>query len=120
RDEILSSELGRRYRTLIEKHVNEVTYLANRVRPVTVAWRRMHGPEFLGHILHASRHAQYVVPREIYGIERDAALSHVLETLSRHGSQMLRDDIERNADQVRALFGQIDDMETLADRLHRR
>ena len=101
REKVLNSERGRAYRALVEKHLNEVVHLVNRVRPVTVAWHRLNGPDFLGHVLHASRHAAYAVPRELKGQGRDDALARMLETLSRHGSAGLRADIERYSDEVR-------------------
>lgn len=114
REEVLRSSRGLQYRALVEKHIQEVVHLVNHVRPVTVAWHRLHGPDFLGHILHASRHAAYPVPRELYGLGRDEALGRILETLHKHGSAQLRGDIERNAEEVRALFDNIDDLDSLA------
>jgi hypothetical protein len=117
REQVLNSERGRGYRALIEKHLNEVVHLVNRVRPVTVAWHRLKGPDFLGHVLHASRHAAYAVPREINGQGRDQALVRMLETLSQHGSPGLRADIECHADEVREMAREIDDIESLAAQL---
>lgn len=114
RETVLDSTRGREYRALIEKHLREVVHLVNHVRPVTVAWHRLHGPDFLGHVLHASRHAAYSVPRELNGLGRDEALRRMLETLHQHGSASLRNDIERNAEEVRAFFNDVDDLETLA------
>ncbi len=118
REQVLNSERGRAYRALVEKHLNEVMHLVNRVRPVTVAWHRLNGPDFLGHVLHASRHAAYAVPRELKGQGRDDALAKMLETLSRHGSAGLRADIERYSDEVRDMAREIDDIESLATQLH--
>jgi hypothetical protein len=70
----------------------------------------------LGHVLHASRHADHSVPRELHGLPRDQALTRLLETLSHHGSAALRADIERYSAQVRELFQQIDAVEDLAER----
>lgn len=114
RETVLGSARGREYRALIEKNLREVVHLVNHVRPVTVAWHRLHGPDFLGHVLHASRHAAYCVPRELNGLGRDEALRRMLETLHQHGSTPLRNDIERSAEEVRAFFNSVDDLETLA------
>ena len=118
REEILNSVRGRLYRTLVEKHLSEVSYLVNRVRPVTVAWHRLHGPDFLGHVLHASSHASYVVPRDIGGVGRKDALARILDVLFIHGSATLREDIAQHTEQLRSLMDQVDDNETLARRLH--
>jgi hypothetical protein len=77
----------------------------------------MRGPDFMGHLAHASRHASYRVPRELDGQDRDKAVARMLETLSQHGTAELREDIERNAEEVRALLSESDDLETLAARM---
>lgn len=117
RDEVLNSAQGRQYRALVERHIQEVVHLVNHVRPVTVAWHRLHGPDFLGHVLHASRHADYAVPRELNGLGRDEALRRMLQTLSQHGSPQLRADIASYGEEVRAFFDHVDDLESLAARL---
>lgn len=118
REEILNSVRGRLYRTLVEKHLHEVSYLVNRVRPVTVAWHRLHGPDFLGHVLHASSHAGYIVPRDIGGIDRNDALARILDVLSTHGSAALREGIAQHREPLHSLMNEVDDIETLARRLH--
>jgi hypothetical protein len=50
----------------------------------------------------------------VNGLGRDEALRRILETLYQHGSVPLRDDIERNAKEVRAFFNDVDDLEALA------
>jgi hypothetical protein len=120
RQEILDSEQGRFYRNLAMKHRDEVVHLVNRVRPVTVAWHRLHGPDFMGHVMHASRHANYSVPRELNGLARDEAFARLMEILSRHGSAGLREDIAMHVNEVRRLFDRVDDIESLAAQLHSR
>jgi hypothetical protein len=120
REAVLDSEQGRRFQALVQKHLDEVGYLVNRMRPVTVAWHRLRGPDFMGHVLHASRHAGHRVPRELHGIGRDDAMARLLETLARHGTAALREDIERHSAEVRRLLDESDDLETLAARLRSR
>ena len=117
RSEILASENGRMFRALVEKHREEVVYLINRVRPVTVAWHRVHGPDFLAHVLHASRHAAYSAPRELDGVERKAALDRMAAVLKEHGSAPLREGIERHGEEMAKLLGEVSDLESLAGRL---
>jgi hypothetical protein len=117
RDAILASERGRLYRGLVDRHREEVVRLVNRVRPVTVAWHRVRGPDFLGHVVHASRHAGHAVPRELDGVQRAQAFDRVMEALVRHGSAALRDDIERHQDEVRGVLRETDDLVTLAGRI---
>jgi hypothetical protein len=75
-------------------------YLVNRVRPVTVAWHRAHGPDFLAHAIHASLHAAYSVPRELEGVGRKAAIDRMAEVLRQHGSASLRAELESYGDEI--------------------
>lgn len=117
REEILCDERVQMLEGLVRRHREEVAYLVNRVRRVTIAWHRVHGPDFLAHVLHASRHPGYPVPRELGGVPRTAAIDRMLETLEQHGSEPLRRDLEFHAGLVRALVGDADDLEGLAARL---
>jgi hypothetical protein len=102
---------------LVEKHREEVVYLVNRVRPVTVAWHRVHGPDFLAHALRASRYAAYSVPRELDGVERKAALNRMADVLKEHGSAALRAGIESYGEEMAALLEEANDLESLAERM---
>jgi hypothetical protein len=117
REEILRDERARLLYGLVQRHREEVAYLVNRVRRVTLAWHRARGPDFLAHVLHASRHTGHRVPRELDGVDRAAAVDRMLEALEQHGSAPLRRDLELHADTVRALVGAADDLEGLAIRL---
>ena len=117
RNEILASERGRMFRVLVEKHREEVVYLVNRVRPVTVAWHRVHGPDFLAHVVHASRHAAYSVPPELDGVERKAALERMAAVLKEHGSARLREEIESHGEEMVTLLEQASDLEGLAEQM---
>jgi hypothetical protein len=114
RAEILASERGGMYRALVGKHLSELQHLINRVRPVTVAWHRLHGPDFAAHALHASRHADHDVPRALHGQARSAAFAALLEVLDRHGSAALRADLAEHAGQIRRLVDGADNLEALA------
>lgn len=120
RAEIVASERGRLYHTLVGKHLHEIQHLINRVRPVTVAWHRLRGPDFAAHVLHASRHAEHVVPRALYGQSRDAAFAELLRVVARHGSAALRQDIEQHADELSRLLDGADNIEALASALRAR
>jgi hypothetical protein len=118
RGQILRSERGQVYRTLLERHRPEVVHLINRSRPVTVAWHRLHGPEFLSHILQASRHADYAVPREVGGVARGDAFDRLLATLERNGTPGLRAAIDEHREQLRTMLDASDDLPSLAERLN--
>lgn len=117
RHEILSTARGRFYHELVQRHREEVMHLVNHVRPVTVAWHRLHGPDFLGHVVHASRHARHRVPRQLHGTPRDSALARILEILAQHGSSSLRFAAESHSAGIRELFARVDHIEQLAEEL---
>lgn len=117
RADILRDERVQLLYGLVQRHREEVAYLVNRVRRVTIAWHRAHGPDFLAHALHASRHPGHPVPRELDGVARADALGRILAALDQHGSEPLRRDLQLHADMVRALVGDADDLEGLAARL---
>jgi hypothetical protein len=117
REEILQSERGRAYTVLVERHREEVVYLVNSVRPVTVAWHRARGPDYLAHAAHASHHAGHTVPRRLAGVGRDEALASLQEAFERHGTASLRADLAEHAEELRRLVDEVDDIEQLAERL---
>jgi hypothetical protein len=114
REQILRDEHVRTLRGLVERHRDEVAHLVNRVRRVTVAWHRVRGPDFVAHAVHASRHADHHVPREVGGVGRDEAIRQMLDALRQNGSAPLRRDLELHAESVRALVAEVDDLEGLA------
>jgi hypothetical protein len=114
---IVASERGRAYRDLVDRHREEVMALVNHVRPVTIAWHRVHGPDYLAHAVHASRHADHRVPRAIDGVDREAAFVRLHDALAHHGSDGLRADLERHADEVRRLVVEADNLDDVAERV---
>lgn len=117
REQIVTSAAGRAWRALVDAHRDEVFHLVNRVRPVTVAWHRLHGPDFLAHAIQAGRHADYAMPRELLGVQRNDALRQLFAVLRQHGSAPLRATIDAHADELLALLDAIDDLPGLAERL---
>ena len=79
---------------LYQRHHHEILELINYHRPVTVAWHRSQGPAFVAAVARAARVEHYTVPYRIEGISREALLRKMAESLSRHGSQTLKKDIQ--------------------------
>jgi hypothetical protein len=119
RARILESERGIRTRELVDRHRDEVVHLVNRVRQVTVAWHRVHGPEFLAHVVEASRRSTHRVPAQIEGVSRAEAAAHMLESFSRFGSAALREGVRLHGDDMRALLDAANHIEELADAIER-
>jgi hypothetical protein len=114
RERILFSRKGKDLYRLVDRHREEVLHLVNHARPVTVAWHRNRGPDFLAHAGEAARDTLYRVPGEVQGVERGAALERVLDALERHGSADLRRDIEEQRHYLDYLAREVDDVEQLA------
>jgi hypothetical protein len=73
----------------------EIGYLIRNCRPVKVAWNRNQGPLFLSCALNHLKGRSNHVPLEINGVSRITLLTRMEEMLSKHGSNPLRQAIER-------------------------
>jgi hypothetical protein len=96
-----SSLLGARVASAVEEHRREVVDLVNGCRPVTVAWRRQHGPAFVAHLLKSIREPDHRIPPEVDGVTLDELVGRMTETLARHGSPGLRTAIDADGARVR-------------------
>ena len=76
-------ELGQRYR-------EEVTYLINHCRPVTVAWHRCQGPALLATVMNSVRDGHYRLPASVKDVTLHEALERMRAVLSQHGSPALK------------------------------
>jgi hypothetical protein len=79
-------ELGRAHR-------DEVVRLVNHCRPVTVAWHRAQGPQWLATLIDAVREQRYDLPSAIRGVTLVPALERMRSVLSEHGSASLREAV---------------------------
>jgi hypothetical protein len=70
-------------------HRNEVMDLINDNREVKLAWHRLNGPEYLGHILKNAGESQHPIPPEINGYSLQNLLIKMADVLERNGSRKL-------------------------------
>lgn len=84
--QIRSIPQGEIFLQILLDHRNEVMDLINDNREVKVAWHRMNGPEYIGHILKNFTDPQHVVPGEINGYSLQNLLIKMSEVLERNGS----------------------------------
>jgi hypothetical protein len=95
----------------------ELGYLIRNVRPVKVAWHRTHGPAYLAHTLNHLRGRSASVPVEIDGVARSAMLSRMARALATHGSNQLRDAIERYEAELMPILSAASTADECLDRL---
>lgn len=91
---------GREIHDDFEQLDREIAYLVRRCRPVTVTWHRNHGPGFLAFVMKQMNGELEALPREIGGITRTALLTRMRAVLRAHGSNLLRDALDRHGDVI--------------------
>jgi hypothetical protein len=78
-----------------QRHSEEVVYLINHCRPVTVAWHRCQGPALLATLMGAVRDGHYRLPPTVKGVALYEALERMRAVLSQHGSPALKEVLNR-------------------------
>ncbi|MCU0433583.1 MAG: hypothetical protein MUC87_09040 [Bacteroidia bacterium] len=75
------------------KHREEIMYLVNHCRPVTVAWQRNKGPAWLAVIMSAVRDERDILPEETAGVSLNSLLQVMYDALIENGSEALKTDL---------------------------
>lgn len=81
-------------------HIEEIIFLVNHNRRVTVTWQRNHGPAFIIAIRDSLRDQDKPVPKQVNGITLEHLLLHMADALQRCGSPALRRMIAERSLQV--------------------
>lgn len=81
-------------------HAEEIIYLVNHNRRVTVTWQRNHGPAFIIAIRDSLRDEDKPIPKEMNGVTLEHLLLHMADALQRAGSPALRRMIAERSLQV--------------------
>ena len=102
-----------------QQHSEEVTYLVNHCRPVTVAWRRAEGPALLATIMGAVRDGHYHLPTSVKGITPLELLERMRVALSQHGSAALKQTMDAIEVDLKKLFASCDNLHDLIERIAR-
>jgi hypothetical protein len=100
RERFVASAEGARIAMLVERHRQEVVYLVNHVRRVTIAWHRNQGPAFLNRVIANARDPEVPIPYEIDGVTREQLLRTMHSALAAHGSVELHAALDAHADEV--------------------
>lgn len=120
------SETGRRVKSIIERHREEVLHLVNHHRPVTIIWHRKQGPAYIAAFARSIKHPEFKVPGEINKVSLQNLLMSMATVLEEHGSEALQEDIRayaldvmnmsRNcntAEEIIQVISTLDDAETV-------
>jgi hypothetical protein len=74
----------------IAAHIEEIIYLVNHNRRVTVTWRRNQGPAFVLAIRDSLKRDDAPIPKTVNGVQLEHLLLHMADALQRCGSLELR------------------------------
>jgi hypothetical protein len=99
-----NTRTGRELHHVFANIRREMAYLVRNRRPVKVTWHRNKGPAFLAHVLNHLKGQSERVPREVEGISLAMLLGRMGEVLSKHGSNPLREAIEKHSDDMLSML----------------
>jgi hypothetical protein len=119
RERLESNEITARLFAIGRQHSDEVTYLVNHCRPVTVAWHRSHGPAFLATVMSAIRDGHYRLPRSVKGVAPHELLERMKVVLGRHGSDTLREMMNSTDVDLKELLADCDSLNDVFERVTR-
>ena len=84
----------------VAAHIEEILYLVNHNRRVTVTWQRNQGPAFVIAIRDSLRREDVPIPQTVNGVSLEQVLLHMADALQRNGSLELRRMIAERSLQV--------------------
>src|SRR5690606_25142670 len=114
---LAQTEQGRALLDLIDTHKNEIIRLIQQNRAVTVTWHRKQGPAYLAALGRSAKHPGYRIPVEIEGVSRADLFTGMAAALETHGSERLREAVQRYAPTLLALLTRYDSVHEIADAL---
>ena len=84
----------------VGEHIEEILYLVNHNRRVTVTWQRHHGPAFIIAIRDSLKNPDMPIPKTVNGVSLEQLLLQTADALQRCGSSALRRMIAERSLQV--------------------
>jgi subtilisin family serine protease len=81
--------------SLVSEHVDEVLWLINHDRRITVAWRRGGGHLLVRQLLHGPVDPDVLIPAEVHGLDVGSLLAGFTTLLGGLGGERLRCDVGR-------------------------
>ncbi len=117
RERLQANEVTAKLFAIGQRHSDEITYLVNHCRPVTVAWRRAQGPAFLATVMNAVRDGHYRLPAQIKGVTPSELLERMKAVLSKSGSPALRQAMSSSEVDLKKMFQSCDNLNDLMARM---
>lgn len=115
--ELADNEHSKFFIDSILRFRDEVMDLVNHKRQVMLVWHRNQGPAFLTHLAESLEDKRYTLPAEIKGITILHLMEQMKAILSIYGSDALIAEISRLSIDIHELFGELNSIWDLADRL---
>src|SRR5207249_1056680 len=81
--------------SLLSEHVDEVLWLINHDRRITVAWRRGGGHLLVRRLLHGPVDSDVLIPAKVEGHDVGVLLAGFTQMLGERGGELLRCDVGR-------------------------
>jgi hypothetical protein len=119
RERLQDNEATAKLFAIGQRHSDEIIYLVNHCRPVTVAWRRAEGPAILATVMGAVRDGHYRLPEKIKGVAPYELLERMRVVLGERGSSALRETMNSARVDLKELFRDCDNLNDLIDRMTR-
>ncbi len=119
RERLQQNEVTAKLFAIGQQHSEEVTYLVNHCRPVTVAWRRMQGPAILATVMGAVRDGHHRLPPAVNGVAPRELLERMRTVLGQHGSAALRQTMNSARIDLDQIFADCDNLDDLFERIVR-
>jgi hypothetical protein len=98
------TERGRAIHAMFKDVRREMGYLVRNNRAVKVAWHRNQGPAYLNLVLNHLAGTSQSVPHVVRGVPREQLLLAMRKAFTRHGSNLVRRELERYGDELFALL----------------
>ena len=117
RSKLVSNERGCEIYNAFESCREEVVWLVNRRRPVTLMWHRNHGPAFVSYFVNNASDTEVNIPKGIKGISLSTLLNSMKEILKQEGSGKLRKTIAQYENLVMTLAQECTHLEDFVNRL---
>ncbi|HXU35949.1 MAG TPA: hypothetical protein VN937_06265 [Blastocatellia bacterium] len=117
RERLQNNDVTAKLFAIGQRHSDEIIYLVNHCRPVTVAWRRLEGPAILATVMGAVRDGHYRLPEKIKGVAPYELLERMRVVLGERGSPALRETMNSSGVDLERMFWNCDNLNDLIARI---
>ena len=104
-EELLQTEKGREYSTLIRRNRFELRRLIDRNPRVATVWRRNHGPEIVRLLLEGVRARRLEIPAVVNNQRVTDSIHKIAAVVEKYASPRLRSDLQQHSHELDSLAG---------------